>query len=492
MKKFKTYLILAAIAIAFVGCSPKNGKITEIPITTASADAKATLQQGIALFDQQDFQQARAMFIKAISQDPKLALAYIFKAITNESPKEFADDLNNAKANIDGASDYEKMYYELASTYATDDYNKRVEIANKIATTYPDAARAQSDLGNTYMGGVDDSKARACFQKATQINPNWTGGYVGLVNSYVFSEPKDFQQAEQNAQKVVQLAPTSCGAEVALGDCYRAENSLEKARDAYGKAITLDPNVAESYYKKGHANTFLGNYDEARQNYTDGATHDDNKFNAIQYIATTYIYAGDDEKALTYLTDQLSKLDASGETPNKIAAAKLNLLDASANIAMQSGDAGKLKEVITAMQPISDQMGNDMGTDEAKATQKATMLYWQSISATLDGNYDAAKTTAEQIKTTLDAVKDPNKLNNYYFALGFMDMKQKNYNDAVTAFEKTTPTVTYNQYWLAMADLGAGNKDKAGALLKEVSNYNFNEVGYALVRNDAKSTLASL
>ena len=494
MKNFKNYLPLAGLAIvlSLAGCSGTKQKSTEIPITTTSAEAKASLQQGIEALYLNDLQQARTLFVKAISQDPKLSLAYVYKAFTNESPKEFADDINNANANLEGVSDYEKFYAQMGSTYLTNDWNKRLDIVQQLVAKYPDVAAAQVDLGVTYDNGNQFDKARACYQKAADMSPKWAGAYAALVNCYIFDEPKDFKKAEANALKEVELAPTSSGAEIALGDCYRAQNSLEKARDAYAKAITLNPNVSEAYYKEGHANTFLGNYDEARKNYAEGAKYDDNKFNASQFISNTYLYSGDYKAALTYLDGQLASVDASGYAPSKIAAAKMNLLDNCATISMHNNDVAKLKEAVTAMEPLSAQMGTDMGTDEAKLGEKATMLYWQSMTAALDGNYDAAKSKAEEMKTTLDPVKDPNKLNGYEFAMGFIDMKQKNYPDAVNHFGKTQQNITYNKYWFAMANMAAGNKDKASSLLKEVTGYNFNETGFALVRNEAKTTLASL
>jgi len=93
-----------------------------------------------------------------------------------------------------------------------------------------------------------------------------------MVNTYLFSDPKDYKKAEENALKAVKLAPSSAGIHILLGDCYRAENDLQKAKDAYSKAIELDPNSTDPYYKKGNANTFLGNLEEARQNYADGGS----------------------------------------------------------------------------------------------------------------------------------------------------------------------------------------------------------------------------
>ena len=45
----------------------------------------------------------------------------------------------------------------------------------------------------------------------------------------------------------------------------------------------------------------------------------------------------------------------------------------------------------------------------------------------------------------------------------------------------------HTKYWLAKSNEAARNKDKAEALCKDISTYNFNGIGYALVRNEVVS-----
>jgi tetratricopeptide (TPR) repeat protein len=316
------------------------------------------------------------------------------------------------------------------------------------------------------------------------MDSTWVGGYAAYANSYLFSEPKDFKKAEEYALKEVALAPTSQGAEITLGDCYRAQNDLNKAKDAYAKAITLDPSSAEAYYKEGHTNTFLGNYDEARKNYTDAGSHDESMQPAYSVIAYTYLYAGDPVTALKMLMEYASKADSSGQSQEKINNDKLNYWSDCERIAMHTGDAAMLKECLEKTDPLNAELTASIGTPEATQLNDANNLYWQAIVATLQGNYDEAKTKAEANKTAVASINDPNKLDQYHFALGFIAMKEKKYSDAVGHFAETNQNSVYNNYWLAMANEAAGNKDKADALYKSIAVYNFNGVDYALIRGE--------
>ena len=497
MKKLKVFLF-SFLFIAFILPSCNNNstektsetksdsKITDIPATTSSADALASFKEGLALADLGDGLKARAAFNKAIELDPKFGMAYLMRANTSNTAKEFADDVAKGQANIDSASSWEKMYAEYMAANFKGDRNKGMEIIQKIAAEYPDAARAQVNLGNAYAGNNEFDKAREAYAKAIQMDPKWVGGYSSLTNSYLFNDPKDLKKAEENALKLVELAPKSAGAQITLGDCYRAQNDMQKAKDAYTKAVALDTNAPEGYYKLGHANTYLGNMDEARKNYADGGMHDVNKLGSIFNTANTWLYADDTKTAEKYLMDQFAA------SASMDASQKSGFLNTVAAIAIHNNDGATLKNVVPMMMPLSKQVSMDLGnTPETLAFEKADSLHWQAMIAIVDGKFDQAKSILEAMKTALDPIKDSRKLEGYEYDLGLLSMKQKNYADAVTHFEKTDPNAIYNKYMLAKANEAAGNKDKAMAEYKEVAAYNFNDIGNALVRSEVKKKVAT-
>ena len=494
MKKLKA-IVFSFLFMAFVmpSCNTatttektSDSKVTDIPVSSKSADATASFKDALAFFDIGNFLKARTAFSKAIELDPKFGMAYLMRANTSTTAKEFADDVAKGQANIDSTNSWEKMYAEFMATNLNGDRNKGMEIMQKMATEYPDAARAQVNLGNAYVGNNQFDKAREAYQKAIQIDPKWVGGYSALTVSYLFNDPKDLKKAEENALKLVELAPKSAGAQISLGDCYRAQNDMQKAKDAYAKAVSLDSTAPEAYYKLGHANTYLGNMDEARKNYADGGMHDVNKLASIFNTANTWLYADDSKTAEKYLMDQLAASSAMD------ASQKNGFLTTVAAIAIHNNDGATLKNVVPMMVPLNNQITMDLGnTAEAKIFATADSMHWQAMIAIVDGKFDQAKSILDAMKTTLDPIKDPRKLEGYEYDMGMLSMKQKNYADAVSHFEKSDPSLIYNKYMLAKANEAAGNKDKATAGYKEVAAYNFNDIGNALVRSEVKKKLAT-
>jgi tetratricopeptide (TPR) repeat protein len=230
--------------------------------------------------------------------------------------------------------------------------------------------------------------------------------------------------------------------------------------------------------------------DEARRDYMDGGKYDQSATGAVPFIAYTYLYAGDPKTAEKCYQDAISNLN--GTDPGKVNFAKAMYLQDCASIASFYDDAPKLKELIPQIEPLSAEVGNEIGTQEAKLSQKAGVLELEALYAALDGKFDVAKAKADEMKTTLDPLTDPTKLDGYEFVLGFTAFKEKKFPDAVAHFEKTQQTSVYNKYWLASAYEAAGEKDKAKEIYKKLADYNFNGIEFALIRNEVKKKSASM
>lgn len=502
MKKFKFFLPLCILLAGYLltGCNNTSNsktvdtvtdtKITDIQATSKSKEALAFIHEGMNLLDMGDVKNARISFSKAIEQDPQLGLAYLMRANTATSAKQFAADIEKGKANVASASPWEKMYAEYLATNLTDDRDRGIEIAQKMAADNPDAARAQVELGNAYNGNNQFDKAREAYEKAIQLNPAWVGGYNGLSSSYLFNEPKDLKKAEENALKMISMAPKSPGSQIVLGDVYRAQNDFVKAKEAYAKAVQLNTTLPEAYYKLGHANTYLGNLEEARKNYADGGINDVSKVGSILNTAYTYLYAGDQKAAIKYLMNEMTKMETSA-SKETIANEKNTILNTIAAVAVHIGDASTLKQVEPMLNATSTQITMDLGnTPEAKLFGTADSLRWQAMIAMTEAKYDVAKNREETMKTVIQPLKDSRKMEGYYGDMGMINMREKKYAEAISNFEKGDPNSIYNKFLLAKANEAAGNKDKAMSLYKEVAAHNFNDVGNALVRNEVKKKLA--
>ena len=69
---------------------------------------------------------------------------------------------------------------------------------------------------------------------------------------------------------------------------------------------------------------------------------------------------------------------------------------------------------------------------------------------------------------------------------GFIALYQGKYQEAAGHLRQGNPFDPYVKYQLAVATEGAGDATQAKKLFQEVADYNFNAIGFALVRKQAQ------
>jgi tetratricopeptide (TPR) repeat protein len=498
MKNFSKSISILMVAMLFVFAASQSQETTkahypenEIPISSNSDEAVQELLIGLAIYDQGNGQNARLHFERALELDPDFVSAQMYRAYTSNSIKDWSVNRDKFLAMRDRANDAEIIMMDIVLTNMEDDEMKKLELSKQLVAKYPRSARAQDNLAGSYNSMNKTKQARDHWTKAAELNPEFTPAISNLGASYMFTSPKDFNKAEKYMTKVVEITPMSSRAHIDLGDTYRAQNDLEKALTSYIKAGEVDPKDEVAFSKAGHANSFLGKYDDARKNFQDARAVSEFGTNSYDFEAFTYLYEGDHEKALSFLMNAADEVGRSNIPESNKTLVKANCTFNCAMIAMHHGDTKHLKEVVELMRPLSAQISKDVSSNAARMNQKANMHYWDAITSASEGNYEKAVAEADMIKSTLTSVNDPNKLRPYDRAHAFINFKQGNYDKALAHASKLDKDNVYDMYWMAQTNKMAGNPDVAKKMFKEIENNNFNSVGYALIRNEVKEMLAA-
>lgn len=493
--KLIPYAGVVFLFVMFACQSPKATKSlypeNEMPISSNSDEAIQELVDGLAILDQGNAQNARPHFEKALELDPNFVSAQMYRAFTSNSLTDWTENRGKFLAMRDKANDGETIMMDILLAGMENDNPKNLELSMQLVEKYPNSARAYDNLAGAYNGMNETENARAQWVKAMELNSNFIPAVSNLGASYLFTSPKDFAKAQRYMAKVVEMVPESSRAQIDLGDCYRAQNDLEKALTSYIKAGELDPKDEVAFSKAGHANSFLGNFDEARKNFQAARAVSEFRTGSYNFEAFTYLYEGDYKKALTFLMESAKGVDAMDIPESNKTGTKSSCVFNCAMIAMHYGDTDHLKEVVELMRPLSVQIAEDAGSNAAVTNQKANMFFWDAIASASEGNYEEAAAKAELIKTTLESSNNPNKLRRYDRALSYINYKQENYSQALEHASKLNPDNVYDRYWMAHANKMTGNTDEAMAMFKEIADNNFNSVGYALIRNEVKDMLAS-
>jgi tetratricopeptide (TPR) repeat protein len=286
-------------------------------------------------------------------------------------------------------------------------------------------------------------------------------------------------------RKVVELAPDEQNSYDLLGDIYRAQGKLAEASDSYTRAAELDPTNGSPLQQRGHVNSFLGNWEQARADY-DAAmdlSDPDTRAGFGTWRALVSIYEGNPEAAVAELNELSASVDQMDIPAPR--SAKINALDNVAAIASHNGLFDVAETALEQSRTLRMEQAEEVGTEEFRRNQEATMAYFDGLLAARKGEFGTAVAKADEYMAIVEPDANPRKNEAAHEVMALTALLQDDYEGAVEHYLQTDPADVYAKYHLALAYKGAGEDEKAQELFKEVADYNFNFVGSALVREGA-------
>lgn len=492
---------LAALALLTVplalGCTaredeaaPAPPEIEEFPITTGSDEALTAYRAAQDKLDRKRLREARALFEKAIELDPAFSAAYLGLATSAYSPRAFKENLDRAIEHGADKSEGERLLIEIYRTFLTNDADARLDLARRLTESYPNSPRAWVVRGDMYATLNRNEESRQALQRALELEPEMLTAYTTLWYSYLFKEPTDLDASQAAIERCIEIDPGEARFREMLGDTLRARGDLEEARAAYGRAIELDTNdevAAVARLKKGHINSFLGRFEEARADYDQGLQLADpsERPEYVNYRAFTHLHQDDPQSAL----DELRELDASVAALDLPDSRKLAIrgftLDNAARIALHYGLLDRAEEILATRTAVVRANSELVGDPDFTRRQEAHVLQWQAELLARRGLYDQALARAEEHRALLEADANPRRFETYHALRGLIDLLQERYAAAIDHLEQADLEEIYVKYHLALAHQGAGDTERAEELFREVGEWNFNSVDFAILRRDA-------
>ena len=481
---------LLSLAAPFL-MSSAFAAVQEIPITTSSAEARLAFDAGQAALDRGDGAQANELFRVAVAADPNFTYAWFNLSNVTFSTEEFNAALKGAEQGAAKASEGERLLLEFNKEFLANNPAGQLDIARKVTEKYPNSVRAWLLMAGAHGALNQFAEQRAVLLKAIQLSPSFAPSHFALAGSYLFNDPKDFDQAEMHYRHAVQFAPGVDMYYWSLGDVYRGTNRLEDARRYYQLALKLDPKDLIAPIKLGHVNSFLGNYEEARKDYDHGiaAGGPANAAFLLPFKALTWVYAGEPSTAVKALEDYVAEIDNLGAGRDQINNAKVFSLTTAALVAMFSGLNDDAQRVLTRRSALMRDNAKAVGSASFANIQETQIAFFDGQLAAWRGDYKAAGAAAKQVAALVAKDNNPRKMEPVHEINGLVELRKKNFKKAVEEYRKADLTQLHNKYQLAQALEGAGQKDEAMKIYKEVSVNNFNTVDFALLRKEALKKL---
>jgi Tfp pilus assembly protein PilF len=464
--------------------------VRELPVTTASDIARAELLVGERLLDAGRPELATPHFRNAVAEDPAFAYAWLNLAFAAQSAHDYKSSLDAAAARLDGKSVAESLLVDIGRTFLDNDRTRRRELAQTLTSVYPDVARAWLVLGNGWVALARHEEARAAYRRALSLDRRLFAAHAALGGSFLFGEPRDRAMAQQAMQGAIAVATTAAerakGYEL-LGDVHRASGQLAEARDAYARAAAEDATLAVATLKQGHIESFLDDQPAARAAYDRAVAgaRGGQRVAYANYRAFTHVHAEDPRRAIAELRRLADSADRMDVPAAEVPGLRAFTLSNAATIGLHHG---LLDEATRDIDALAAAMRADaaMTRDTAYARQQeSAILLWEGRLAARRGDFALARRKAEAYRALVEHEGNPRRLEAYHALLGLVALRAHEDARAVEEFRQASRTDEYARYLLAIALENAGRPEEARRLFREVAEWNFNSVGFALVRRDA-------
>jgi tetratricopeptide (TPR) repeat protein len=459
------------------------------PMTTTAKLAHQELVDGVHELDMNRLEEAYAHFQRAIAADPNFALAEAYAYFSSQSQEAGYAHLERAIKLAAKASPAERLQIEILQKNRDRDDEGALAAALKLVDLDRSNPRFWTAAAQMYAALGQPDKSRAAYDSAIAHAPSFEPAYVQATASYVLLEPFDFAKAEQMAREAVEIEPTESDPQDLLGDALRAQGKLEEAGQAYTKSYTkcaeLDPKSPNCLQQRGHVNTFLGHYAEARADYDAAVTLAVGNIKAAfaAYGMLVSVYEGNlkaaiDETEKLYLTvDGMNIPDPLG--------IKLYYDSLIFSVAGHAGLTKDAERAVNRRAELFKTRAKQLNSPDFNRAAAGFVALDQGFLALAKHDYHTAIAKANEYMQIRASDRNPNRNRMAHALLGRVALDQKRFTDAVKEFEQGEPDHIYTNYYHALALEGAGRAAEAQKLYQKIAHYYFNDVGVGLIRKDA-------
>ncbi len=432
----------------------------------AQQDTQLLALAGEAYLQVQDFPKATEYFERASDIEPKNAMLHTALSMSKLGQGQNA----RAVAELEMATKLDPKSSQagilLVMTHLRlKEYDKALAAANALEKVYPDNPLVQNLKGGIYLGKNDRSNARASFEKALSLQPDYFSAVANLAQL-------DLQDKKPDAAK------------------KRFEDILQKDKKNI-QAMTALSNLALSQGQNTEATAWLER----------AAAENPDALQPAMLLAANYLRLGEKQKSLT-LAQKLQ--GANPQNPGVLellAQAQLGNNDKAAALESYSRLAAMLPEAAAVqLQIASIYLANQNIPAATDALKKALAIKPDYLEAQLaqaglesrQGNYEKAIAISRQIQK--QQVKSPIG----YMTEGDILMSQQNPSLAARAYEqafaisKSGPAMVKLHASLSQAGKGPEANSRLLQWLKEHPNDAASRMYLAGVYLTARSNKAAI
>lgn len=228
---------------------------------------QAYFNRGNVLLKLEDEIAALNDFNKVIELAPQHAKAFYLKAQLEEKNQNFDEALSSYEkaAQLDSAVYEEVMYRKGVLLFQARKYRESISAFTRVIERNPMNAQAYNDRGSAKRKVNDFDNAIYDYSRAIEINPSLAIAYANRAG--VKRENEDFEGALKDYGKALELEETNAMLVNNRGDVKFQMGDYVGAVQDFTEAIKVDPKYTFAYNNRGYAYYKLRKYKESINDY---------------------------------------------------------------------------------------------------------------------------------------------------------------------------------------------------------------------------------
>jgi tetratricopeptide (TPR) repeat protein len=457
----------------------------KVPVTTASAEARAYYEEGLALADNLHLVEANAAYARAVEADPNFAMGYLRLAQSSQTAAAFFRAVRQAEENAAHATEGEQHYIKALIAGAENDQASQFDALVQVMSAYPKDERTHMAVANYFLLQQNFADAAKHYGHATSINPEFAAGFNAL--GYAHRNNDDLEGAKAAFARYVELIPDEANPYDSYAELLMEMGEYDESIDNYRKALEIDKNFPSAYAGISINESLKGNAEAAQAAAAEmlaAARNNTEKRGAMFRSMTSHLYAGNVDAARTVSDERYAMAEAEGNH-----AAMGNICEYYGDLLATLGDGdGALEQYEKS---LSHRQQSDTN-DAIKAQAERTFLFKAAVAAMVNGDIDASAAKAAEFSAAVEGTGTGFEQRRMHEIDGYIAASRGDMETSAAELGQANLLDPIVLYYCALANSSIGNTEKAKDLANRAAYRNTLSGNLPFFRDEAMALLKEL